>query len=109
MSDLPAAQRGGDHAILILFELLGRRKALRVVWELRADRRRTFRDLVTACETNPGVLNTRLKELREADFVDHVEGRGFGLTANGTALLGHLLPFYKWAEQWMDTAIGENQ
>lgn len=95
-----AVRRSGKaHAILDLFELLDRRKALRIVWELRSNRRLAFRELVELCETNPGVLNTRLKELREARFVEHDQD-GYALTAQGEALLGHLLPLYKWAERW---------
>lgn len=100
MSEIPPVG-GGDHGIHFLFDLLGRRKALRVIWELRSDRHLTFRQLIVACETNPGALNARLKGLREAGFVALAAGRGFHLTESGRTLLRHLLPLYKWAEQWV--------
>ena len=54
--------------IMVLLDLLGRRMTLRILWELR-DKNLTFRALQEAAETNPSVLNVRLKELREAHLV----------------------------------------
>lgn len=84
--------------IMALLDLLGRRMALRVLWELR-DGRLTFRALQAAAQTNPSVLNARLAELREAGFVDHGE-EGYGLTATGQDLLLKFLPLHDWAESW---------
>ena len=43
---------------------------LRILWELsRADHALTFRALQSAAETNPALLNTRLKELRIGGLV----------------------------------------
>jgi hypothetical protein len=55
--------------IMALLDLLGRRMTLRILWELREDRRLTFRALQEAAETNPSVLNARLAELRSAHLV----------------------------------------
>jgi len=82
---------------MVALDVLGRRAALRILWELR-DEALTFRDLVAACETNPGTLNTRLKELRELEIVEH-EG-GYRLTAHGRALVVALAPLQAWAESW---------
>ena len=49
--------------IMVALDLLGRRGALRVIWELR-NKTLTFRLLQAAADTNPALLNTRLKELR---------------------------------------------
>lgn len=84
--------------IMVLLDLLGRRMALRIVWELR-DQNLTFRALQEAAETNPSVLNVRLKELREAHLVAH-EADGYGLTAHGKELLETFLPLHAWAEKW---------
>jgi DNA-binding HxlR family transcriptional regulator len=84
--------------IMALLDLLGRRACLRVLWELRGDRL-TFRALQLAAETNPGVLNTRLAELREAEIVDH-DGYGYCLTARGRDLLDRLGPLAAWADSW---------
>lgn len=74
--------------VMALLDLLGRRAALRVIWELRSERL-TFRALVDAADTNPSVLNARLAELRGAGVVDHDDG-GYALTPEGLSLLGML-------------------
>src|SRR5262245_64105660 len=68
--------------IMALLDLLGRRGALRVLWELRSGEAMTFRALQDAAQTNPSVLNTRLQELREAEVIAH-DGDGYVLTAHG--------------------------
>jgi DNA-binding HxlR family transcriptional regulator len=85
--------------IMALLDLLGRRWALRLVWELR-HRRLTFRDLLELLAGNSGALNTRLKELRHAGIVDHRDGLGYGLTPEGEKLLASLSPLHHWAERW---------
>jgi DNA-binding HxlR family transcriptional regulator len=85
--------------IMVLLDLLGRRMALRILWELRDERRLTFRALQEAAATNPGVLNARLRELREAHLVAH-EDEGYGLTRQGKELLATFLPLHTWAEKW---------
>ena len=87
--------------IMVLLDLLGRRGAMRVLWELRGSEPLTFRALQDAAATNPALLNTRLKELREAGLVDH-DG-GYRLTADGRALLSALQPLWSWAETWGST------
>ena len=84
--------------IMALLDLLGRRMAGRILWELR-DGRLTFRALQQAAETNPSVLNARLGELREARIVEHGPD-GYGLTPHGKRLLDLFLPLHVWAEDW---------
>jgi DNA-binding HxlR family transcriptional regulator len=84
--------------IMVALDLLGRRAALRVLWELRGPDPLTFRALQEAASTNPALLNTRLAELRAAGLVDH-DG-GYRLTAEGRALLQALQPLSAWAERW---------
>jgi len=91
---------------MALLDLLGRRAALRVMWELR-ESRLTFRALLAAAATNPGVLNARLRELREAEIVDH-EASGYGLTVHGRALLGLLLPLHGWADDWANRVSADS-
>lgn len=79
-------------------DLLGRRSALRILWELRASPL-TFRALQEAAATNPGVLNTRLTELREAGIVEAGDD-GYVLTPRGMELLDALAPLARWAERW---------
>jgi DNA-binding HxlR family transcriptional regulator len=88
--------------IMAALDMLGRRGALRVLWELRGDPL-TFRALQEACETNPGSLNTRLRELRDLGIVDHNAG-GYRLTEQGRALMTALEPLQDWARQWAAAA-----
>jgi DNA-binding HxlR family transcriptional regulator len=90
--------------IMALLDLLGRRMALRILWELRASRL-TFRALQHAAETNPSVLNARLGELREAGIVEHGPP-GYGLTPRGEALLQVLGPLHLWADDWAEALAG---
>lgn len=83
---------------MALLDLLGRRAALRVLWELRGARL-TFRALLEAADTNPSVLNARLGELRDAGVVDH-DDTGYGLTGEGRGLFEKLAPLHAWAEAW---------
>ncbi len=86
--------------IMVLLDLLGRRWALRVLWELR-DGPLTSRALRTACdEASPTVLQGRLAELRDAGLVDHATGHGYGLTLRGRELLDAFAPLYDFAERW---------
>jgi DNA-binding HxlR family transcriptional regulator len=91
--------------IMALLDLLGRRMTGRILWELR-DRSLTFRELQAAAETNPSVLNVRLKELREARLVEHGPD-GYGLTPHGNKLLELFLPLHVWAEDWAKLFDGE--
>jgi DNA-binding HxlR family transcriptional regulator len=83
---------------MVALDLLGRRGTLRVLWELRGDPL-TFRALQDACETNPGTLNTRLKELRGLGLVEHQDG-GYRLTRHGRDLVIALDPLQAWADGW---------
>jgi DNA-binding HxlR family transcriptional regulator len=85
--------------IMALLDLLGRRWALRVGWELR-DRTLSFRELRAACgDMSPSVLNQRLAELREAGLVELTE-LGYGLTDDGEELLDLIGPLSAWAKRW---------
>jgi DNA-binding HxlR family transcriptional regulator len=85
---------------MVLIELLGRRWALRILWELH-DQRRSFRCLREACDgVSPTVLNERLKELRESGLVDLADSEGYGLTVLGRELGERFLPLVAWSERW---------
>ena len=85
--------------IMAALDLLGRRGSLRILWELRDGSALTFRALQEAAQSNPSVLNTRLKELREAALVEHL-GDGYRLTGTGSELLAALRPLSAWAQRW---------
>jgi DNA-binding HxlR family transcriptional regulator len=85
---------------MALLDLLGRRWALRVVWELR-EGPLTSRDLRAACdEASPSVLQARLSELREAGFIALEPRRGYSLTPLGRDLISEVLPLHTFAERW---------
>jgi DNA-binding HxlR family transcriptional regulator len=87
------------------FDLLGRRWLLRVLWELRSGAH-TFRSLQAACERiSPAVLNTRLRELREAQLVERSD-EGYALTQLGRRLIEALAPLDAWAKRW-SRALGD--
>jgi len=85
---------------MALLDLLGRRWALRVLWELR-DGPLTFRAVqARSDDVSPSVLNARLGELRDAGIVEQQAGAGYALTADGRRLLAALAPLQQWAAGW---------
>ncbi|MEB8340266.1 winged helix-turn-helix transcriptional regulator [Streptomyces endophyticus] len=100
---LPGRQVRGSQTgrpIMALLDLLGRRWALRVLWELRGDSPPTFRRLQQRCDgVSSSVLAGRLRELGQADLVEHA-GEGYLLTSQGRALLEHLVQLDAWASDW---------
>jgi DNA-binding HxlR family transcriptional regulator len=86
---------------MALLDLLGRRWALRVLWELRDGEFLTFRELQTRCgDISSSVLNDRLRELREAEIVSTAPEGGYALTKEGARLLEALTPLGSWAKRW---------
>jgi DNA-binding HxlR family transcriptional regulator len=86
---------------MALLDLLGRRWALRVLWELRHDGVPTFRELQARCgNISSSVLTQRLRELREAGIVASEAGGGYKLTEEGRSLLEVLAPVDAWAKRW---------
>ena len=85
--------------LMAALDLLGRRWALRVLWELRGASL-TFRALREACGgVSPTVLNVRLGELREAGIVESTSD-GYAVTARGLELCAALAPLEQWARDW---------
>ncbi|MGO9958473.1 MAG: winged helix-turn-helix transcriptional regulator [Solirubrobacteraceae bacterium] len=86
---------------MALLDLLGRRWALRIVWELRDERPVTFRDLQARCGgVSSSVLNDRLRELRDAGIVGTEPVGGYRLSRDGRDLLEALAPLDAWAQRW---------
>jgi DNA-binding HxlR family transcriptional regulator len=85
---------------MALLDLLGRRWALRLIWELRRDTL-TFREIQGRCDAmSPSVLNQRLAELRESGVVELEPQAGYRLSEEGVSLLHALAPLEDWASKW---------
>jgi DNA-binding HxlR family transcriptional regulator len=81
------------------FDLLGRRWAMGIVWQLSYGPA-TFRGLQAACESiSPSILNSRLKDLREARLIERTVD-GYQLTEMGEELYHLLRPFGEWSIRW---------
>ena len=87
--------------IMALFDLLGKNWAMGIIWNLQKDSS-TFRELQKRCESiSPTILNTRIKELREADIVER-NNDGYQLTTRGKELMELLRPFGEWSRAWSE-------
>lgn len=81
-------------------DLLGRRWALRVLWELR-DGPLGPRALRAHCDgMSPSVLYQRLDELSDAGLLARTSELQYELTSLGTALGSALGPLDEWARRW---------
>ncbi len=90
---------------MALLDLLGRRWALRVIWELR-DGPLSFRETQARCGAiSSSVLNDRLGELRAAGIVEAGE-QGYELTGEGRELLALYPALDAWAERWASRERG---
>lgn len=79
-----------------LFDVLGQRWAMRVLWELRAETL-NYRELAARIpEMSTSVLTSRLRELRAARLVEHEPGAGYQLSPRGQELVTHLETLGEW-------------
>ena len=96
----PARGTRTGRPLLVAFDLLGRRWALRVLWELREEHL-GFRALQERCDgMSSSVLRDRLAELVGADLVQTDDAGRYGLSAHGRELLVALEPMSRWADRW---------
>lgn len=96
---VPVRGSSSGRPVMALLDLLGRRWALRVLWELR-DGPLAFRVLQERCDgMSSSVLNQRLRELREAAVIEH-DSDGYRLSAEGRRLEPSLAALNDWAERW---------
>lgn len=101
MAKAKAQVRGSStgRPIMVLFDVLGQRWTMRVLWELR-EGAMTFRALRERCDdVSPTVLNQRLKTLREMDLIELSE-RGYAYTSWGRQLTAELVRLHAWSEKW---------
>jgi DNA-binding HxlR family transcriptional regulator len=88
---------------MALFDLLGRRWAMGIIWNLAAGPA-TFRALQTPTgrtskTISPSILNARLKDLQEAKLVERTLD-GYALTALGQDLFTLIEPLDEWSLIW---------
>ena len=83
-------------------DLLGRRWALRLVWELRRSTL-AFSELRERTGISPSVLSARLGELIDAGVLERDGGRRYRLSGRGRELTRILLELNRWAEQQHQT------
>ena len=96
----PARGTRTGRPLLVAFDLLGRRWALRVLWELREETL-GFRAVQERCDgMSSSVLRDRLAELVGAGLLEVDEMGRYGLSRHGAALLEALAPLSSWAEAW---------
>ena len=84
--------------VMAFLDLIGRRWALRILWEINAGPVR-FRDLQTACGgASPTVINRRLIELKAWGLVA-LTTAGYALTPRAKELIALLLPLDAWCKR----------
>lgn len=85
--------------MMALFDLLGRRWAMGIIWQLSSGCLR-FSELQERCTTiSPTVLSSRIKDLTEARLIERTLD-GYALTALGMELYKILEPFGAWSDDW---------
>lgn len=94
--------------IMALFDLMGRRWAMGIIWQL-SDGPHAFTELQKKCDSiSPTILSGRLKDLSEAGFVERSLD-GYRLTILGEKLFDILQPFsqlvIEWEQMIIDTPV----
>lgn len=86
--------------LMAALDLLGRRWALRVLWELR-DGPLGARALRSRCDDmSSSVLYERLNELVDSGLITQNESRDYELTPIGRQLGQAIEPLDRWAVRW---------
>jgi DNA-binding HxlR family transcriptional regulator len=93
-------------SMLALFDLLGRRWALRILWELRLEPA-PFLELQRRCDSmSMSVLTQRLGELKDARLIIKDPDGRYTLTEHGDRLLSRLDGIDEWTQEWARTIGG---
>lgn len=95
-----------DRPVERALDLLGRRWALRLIWELRRSTL-SFSELRRRTGISPTVLSARLAELLDARIVERDPGRRYRLSGAGRELARLLYELNRWAEQAGVSSRGE--
>ena len=98
---VPVRGSESGRPVMAALDLLGRRWALRILWELNQSPA-GFRELQRRCERmSSSVLSTRLGELTDARLLT-MHDDGYHLTRLGEDLVGALRPLNAWSRRWAD-------
>ena len=86
--------------LMAAMDLLGRRWALRILWELRRGPlgARTLRDRCD--DMSSSVLYERLRELAAARLIEQDSAGDYVLTDDGQSLGRAIRPLDAWSEKW---------
>ena len=87
-----------ERAVESVLDLLGRRWALRLVWELRRSTL-SFSELRERTGISPSVLSARVRELVDSGVLERDGGRRYRLSGRGRELARILYELNRWAEQ----------
>jgi len=91
--------------LMAALDLLGRRWALRILWELR-DGPLGARALRARCDgMSSSVLYERLRELTDAGLLGRDADERYVLTAAGHALRAAIEPLDTWARGWAEDSL----
>jgi DNA-binding HxlR family transcriptional regulator len=90
---------GAPDALAGLVDLLARRHALGLIWELRGPAQ-PFRTLTKRLGAADDRLSQRLRELRESGLVEVDEGGDYRLSSEGRRLLDLLEGVSDYADGW---------
>jgi DNA-binding HxlR family transcriptional regulator len=91
-----------ERAVEGVLDLLGRRWALRLVWELRRSTL-SFSELRERTGISPSVLSARVRELAAADVLEQDGLRRYRLSGRGRELARILYELNRWAQQQHQT------
>jgi DNA-binding HxlR family transcriptional regulator len=91
-----------ERAVESVLDLLGRRWALRLIWELRRSTL-SFSELRDRTGISPSVLSTRLRDLVDSDVLERDGGRRYRLSGRGRELARILYELNRWAEHQHET------
>lgn len=89
-------------------DLLGRRWALRVLWELRSGAIGARALLERCAGLSSSVLYDRLRELTTAGLITKDDHDQYGLTRVGRSLGSALDPLDAWSREWDRSPRGTN-
>jgi DNA-binding HxlR family transcriptional regulator len=92
----------GERAVESVLDLLGRRWALRLVWELRRSTL-SFSELRERTGISPSVLSARLRELVDSGVLERDGGGRYRLSGRGRELARILYELNRWAEHQQET------